>query len=157
MAIQRNQRIVPGRATLAAAGALAVVVASCDYDPGHANLPWRLSLKNRTVLDDAGLGSSEAQVTGALTTLFGTAENPRHLITTNMYDAEEDPNLAGDIELTDEQLDAIVEDNRLRRFQGRHRLAHPSHRHRSAVLRAVPSSAVPSSRPLLRQDDPQRG
>lgn len=118
MAIQRNQRIVPGRATLAAAGALAVVVASCDYDPGHANLPWRLSLKNKIVLEDAGLGSSEAQVTGALTTLFGTAENPRHLITTNMYDAEEDPNLAGDIELTDEQLDAIVEDNRLRRFQG---------------------------------------
>jgi mono/diheme cytochrome c family protein len=115
MANQRTLRTVPGR-HLAAAGLLAVAVASCDYDPGHADLPWRLSLNNKAVLADAGLSASEAQVTGALTTLFGTAQNPRHLITGDMYDAEEDPNLAGDLELTDEQLDAIVMDNRVKRF-----------------------------------------
>lgn len=104
------------RNTFVLAGMLVGVFASCDYGPGHADLEFGLSESTMTSLDEVGLASSSPQVSGALTTLFGTPQDPHFLITTDMLDGDENPNLPGDYEISEEQWEVIVTDNRSRRF-----------------------------------------
>lgn len=118
MATQRSMRLRPltSRGPFVLVGLLVGVFASCDYDPGHADLSFGLSETTMASLDDVGLASSSPQVSGALTTLFGTPQDPHYLITGDMLDGDENPNLAGDFELSEEQWETIARDNRSRRF-----------------------------------------
>lgn len=89
---------------------------SCGYDPGHSNLEWTLDPSTHDALDEAGLADASAQVDGALTTLFGVPSAPRHLTTEDMYDAEAELN-ATKWTMSDEDLEALYDDNRMRRFR----------------------------------------
>lgn len=118
------------RRTWVGAAALPFLLAACDFQPyapsdmefGLSENPMRNSVEKLSELDEvwgAGAGdAAEAQVLGALEGLFGTPQAPRYALTEYMVDdLEIDPNFAGDVELSDAAWEAVVEDNRTRRFK----------------------------------------
>lgn len=93
-------------------------VASCDMNPGHAPIEWSLSQQTHDQFEEAGIPpSAEAHLSGALGLMFGEAEHPYFLQTEDMLDDEFYPNDGGKAELSEEVLDELRHDNRLRRFK----------------------------------------
>lgn len=99
------------------------VIASCDYNPGHAPIEWSLSQQTRDQFVDADIPpSAEAHLSGALGLMFGEAEHPYYLQTEDMLDEEFFPNRGGTAELSEEVMDQLWADNRIRRFKSQIRL-----------------------------------
>lgn len=109
---------------------LSFLLTACDFQPyapsdmefGLSENPMRNSVEKLAELDEvwgAGAGeAAQAQVLGALEGLFGTPQAPRYALTEYMVDdLEIDPNFAGDVELSEAAWDAVVTDNRTRRFK----------------------------------------
>jgi mono/diheme cytochrome c family protein len=106
------------RSTSLLALGLGGLLAGCDYiAPGtpvveHDLNPYALEANEVLETDTA----AQAQLFGALEMLFGTPSAPGYMRTEEWIDDEHDPN-RGDLELSEEEWERVVEDNR-GRFAG---------------------------------------
>lgn len=96
----------------------------CSYEPTSSELDYSLSEITLEALDQAdtdgalymGPGAVASHVGGALEMLFGTPDSPQFLLTGDWLDDEFNPNY-GDLELGEDEWDALLEDNRQRRYK----------------------------------------
>jgi len=124
------QRSTPAgrQATAFAVAAVALLAGGCDFQPfdpselsySLSENPVRNTVERLGTLDEEwGEGAGEAaqaQLLGTLEGLFGTPAAPRYAITEHLSDLEVDPNF-GENELSDAQYDALMLENRSRRFE----------------------------------------
>ena len=96
----------------------------CSYEPTSSPLDYSLAEQTLVTLQSAeddgallmGSDAAASHVEGAMEMLFGTPSSPQFLLTEDWVDDEFNPN-EGDLELSEDEWEAVKQSNRDRRFK----------------------------------------